>query len=237
MRAVILVGGFGTRLRSVVPDLPKPMAPIQGKPFLAFLLDYLKAQGITEVVFSTFYLSEKIEAYFKDAYAGLKIRYVVDEAPLGTGGAMVNALKSFTDSSSPVFVLNGDTFVKCDYAAMYQYHLSQHAKLTMALRPVADCQRYGKVITQDQRIIQFKDKGECGAGLINAGIYLMDPHLFTIFNLPTIFSFESDFLYTSLAEVNPLAFLCDDYFIDIGIPEDYARAETELPVLGILADA
>src|SRR5579872_7369319 len=117
MQAIILAGGFGTRLQSVVKNCPKPMAPVHGKPFLAYLIEYLKLQGITRVVLSVHYLREQIEDFFKDNYQGIEICYAVEEQPWGTGGAIVHALKKI-ELTQPVFVLNGDTFLKLDYRAM-----------------------------------------------------------------------------------------------------------------------
>jgi D-glycero-alpha-D-manno-heptose 1-phosphate guanylyltransferase len=246
MQAIVLVGGLGTRLRSVVPDLPKPMAPIQDKPFLAYLLDYLKIQGISKIIFPVHYLAEKIIAYFQAEYAGLSIQYVEEKEALGTGGAIVNALTSLGLNSSfnpgishpcpsqPLFVLNGDTFVKLDYQAMYAQHIKSGAAITMALRKMQDCHRYGKVVLEgdnrNNRIIEFKEKGEQGEGLINAGVYLIQSDLFRQYNLPPIFSLENDFLFPYLAEINAQAFIADDYFIDIGIPQDYARAVKDFSV-------
>jgi D-glycero-alpha-D-manno-heptose 1-phosphate guanylyltransferase len=223
MQAIILAGGFGTRLRAVLPDLPKPMAPILDKPFLAHLLNYLQTQGMTDVILPVHYLAEKIMDYFQLEYAGMRIRYVHEDEPLGTGGAMANALCIY-DASQPVFVLNGDTFVKLDYQAMYEQHVRAGADITMALRSVADCSRYGKVMTDNKRIVEFREKGEAGAGLINAGVYLVQPDLFAKYNLPRVFSFEKDFMLPHLLEMNAETFIANDYFIDIGIPEDYARA-------------
>jgi D-glycero-alpha-D-manno-heptose 1-phosphate guanylyltransferase len=227
MKAIILLGGFGTRLRSVVPDLPKPMAPIGDKPFLAYLLDYLKVQGITTAIFSVHYLREKIQAYFQSNYQGIDIIYAEEMEPLGTGGAMRFAA-SFVKNNEPVFVLNGDTFVKLDYRGMFQAHQETKAQITMALRTVGDCHRYGKVVVDGDTIIQFYEKGESGPGLINAGVYLIQPNLFFAFNMPASFSFETDFLFPHLVTLKPHPFLADDYFIDIGIPEDYARAQLDL---------
>lgn len=229
MQAIVLVGGFGTRLRSVIADVPKPMAPIKDKPFLAHLLHYLKKQGITRVIFPIHYMGESIRSYFQSRYLGMDILYAVEEQPLGTGGAMVNALSLIHDKHEPVFVLNGDTFLKLDYQAMVQQHCSQHATLTMALRRVEECDRYGKVVTENQRIMAFREKGEAGPGLINAGVYLLHPQLFAPFSLPERFSFETDFLFPYLAQLQPQAFIANDYFIDIGIPDDYARALQDLP--------
>jgi D-glycero-alpha-D-manno-heptose 1-phosphate guanylyltransferase len=223
MQAIILAGGFGTRLRSVLPDLPKPMAPIQDKPFLAYLLTYLKSQGITQVILPVHYMAEKIMAYFQSQYAGISIHFIQEDQPLGTGGAIMNALTAY-HAANPIFVINGDTFVKLDYQAMYDQHVHANASMTMALRHVDDASRYGKVITQDKRIVEFMEKGEQGPGFINAGVYLIQPDLFAKYHLPQQFSFEQDFLFTHLAEINAEVCIANDYFIDIGIPEDYARA-------------
>lgn len=230
MQAIILVGGLGTRLRSVLQDVPKPMAPIEGKPFLAYLLDYLRGQGITKVIFSVHYLREKIQDYFQNRYLDIDINYATEIEPLGTGGAIVNTLNSHA-LSEPVFVLNGDTFVKVDYQAMYLRHMQQNSGLSMALRAVDDCARYGKVVVEQNRVIAFTEKGEAGQGYINAGVYLIDPQLFKSFNLPEHFSLEKDFLLPNISLLQPQAFIANDYFIDIGIPEDYNRAKAELPVL------
>ena len=223
MQPIILAGGFGTRLRTVLPDLPKPMAPIQDQPFLAYLLLYLKSQGISHVILPVHYMAEKIMSYFQAQYAGISIQYVEEDQPLGTGGAMMNALTTYAHAK-PLFVLNGDTFVKLDYQAMYAQHVNAGARLTMALRHVDDCSRYGKVMTDEQHIIEFREKGEQGPGLINAGVYLLQPDLFSKYTLPRQFSFEQDFMFPYLAEIKAQAFMANDYFIDIGIPDDYARA-------------
>jgi D-glycero-alpha-D-manno-heptose 1-phosphate guanylyltransferase len=227
MKAIILAGGFGTRLQPVLTDIPKPMAPINNKPFLAYLIDYLAQQGVHDIILSVHYLREQIQAYFKSDYAGVAIRYAIEESPLGTGGAMVHALTQIPVKES-VFVLNGDTFVKLDYKAMYAQHTSRHAALTMALRPIDDCHRYGKVITEQGVIVDFQEKGDTSAGWINAGVYLLQPDTFTPFQLPAQFSFETDFVQPNLAALKPQSFAADDYFIDIGIPEDYARAALEI---------
>lgn len=228
MKAIILLGGFGTRLRSVLPDVPKPMAPINDKPFLAYLLDYLHAQGISSVVFSVHFLRDQIQAYFGREYAGMRITYAVEDEPLGTGGAIAHSL-SFIDGEEPVFVLNGDTFVQLDYQAMFV--AGQEVMMSMALRAVDDCSRYGKVVMQQGLVTEFREKGELGPGYINAGVYLIHPSLFAHYPLPKQFSFEKDFLFPYLTMLQPRAFIANDYFIDIGIPEDYARAQAELPLL------
>lgn len=230
MRAIILAGGFGTRLQSVVADVPKPMAPIVDKPFLAYLLRYLAQQGITEVILSVHHLHEKISDYFQQQYAGINISYAVEETPLGTGGAICYALQKIA-SNDPVFVLNGDTFVTLDYKQMFEQHSHIAATLTMALREIPDCSRYGHVSVTDNSITGFQEKGISGPGYINAGVYLLQKNLFNQVNLPTTFSFESDFVLKQFQQIKPQAFFAKDYFIDIGIPSDYQRAIKELPAL------
>jgi len=223
MQAIILAGGLGTRLRSVLTDVPKPMAPIHGKPFLAYLIGYLKSQGITEIILSVHYLREQIQDYFKSSYQGVSIRYAIEEEPLGTGGAILHALK-LVDPSQPVFVLNGDTFVKLNYQAMYQ---EKNNLMAMALRNVPDCSRYGVVRVENQKVVAFEEQGGHYPGAINAGVYLLSSTLFQSYSLPKSFSFERDFLFPNIATLQPQAFMVEDYFIDIGIPEDYARALKE----------
>jgi D-glycero-alpha-D-manno-heptose 1-phosphate guanylyltransferase len=230
MRAIILAGGFGTRLQSVVADVPKPMAPIDGKPFLAYLLCYLACQGITEIVLSVHHLHEKISDYFQQQYAGIKIQYAIEDTPLGTGGAIYYALQKIM-SNEPVFVLNGDTFVTVDYKQMYEQHSHTMATLTMALREIPDCSRYGHVSVTDNMITGFQDKGTSGTGYINAGVYLLQKNVFEHTNLSAAFSFESDFILKQFQQIRPQAFFAKDYFIDIGIPSDYQRAIKELPEL------
>lgn len=228
MQAIILAGGFGTRLQSVVKNIPKPMAPVQGKPFLAYLVEYLKSQGITKVILSVHYLREQIEDYFKSSYQGVAISYAVEERPLGTGGAIAHALQCI-ESIAPVFVLNGDTFLKLDYQAMFAQHQKTLPAITMALRKIVDCSRYGVVLTERGVVTAFNEQGDDHPGLINAGVYLIDPTLFQKFPVGALqFSFERDFLFCNISQLRPQTFIVNDYFIDIGIPEDYARALKDL---------
>ena len=226
MQAIILAGGFGTRLRSVLADVPKPMAPLHGKPFLAYLLDYLQEQGVREVVLSVHYLREQIENYFKNSYRNISVQYAVEDQPLGTGGAIIKSLP-LIDPARPTFVLNGDTFLKMDYRAMMLTHQHAEPRMTMALRKVPDCSRYGVVVTEGAHAVEFKEQGGSFPGLINAGVYLLTPELFSHFELPVQFSFERDFLFLHMGAIKPRVFAVEDYFIDIGVPEDYERAAVE----------
>lgn len=229
MRAIILAGGFGTRLRSVVSDVPKPLAPIGDKPFLAWLIAALAQQGVSEVVLSVHYQWEKIRDYFNANPAPVPVQLVVETAALGTGGALRYVLQQ-KSSDAAVLALNGDTYVKANIAALYQQHCESQATISMVLRRVSDSGRYGTVEVEDGIITAFTDGAAGRPGLINAGVYVIAPDLFAE-ALPKAFSFERDFLPPRLAAIKPRAFIAEDYFIDIGIPEDYARAQVELPKL------
>lgn len=228
MDAIILAGGFGTRLQSVVSNIPKPMADIAGKPFLAYLITYLKSQGISKITLSVHHQWEIIADYFQDRYLDLPIRYVIEPTPLGTGGAIQFALQTL-ELEQPVFIINGDTFVQLDFHQMYQQHCAEERNFTMALRCLPNCARYGQAILENGRVVRFKERGTATPGYINAGVYLLNPAWFLSQPLPEIFSFEQDFLYPHIPTLKPAYTLTKDYFIDIGIPADYQRAVEELP--------
>lgn len=228
MHAIILAGGFGTRLRSVVSDVPKPLAQIGDKPFLAWIIDLLARSGLTSVTLSVHHDWQKIQAYFTAHPPTITVDYAVEEIPLGTGGAILFSLSKYKDCK-PVVVLNGDSFIKVDYRKLYEHHQQSGAPLTMTLRHIEDTGRYGQIIEQDGIITSFAP-GEPGkGGYINAGVYVMRPELFAGQNMTAAFSFEQDFLPPRVAGLKPAAFHSSDYFIDIGIPADYVRASKELP--------
>ncbi len=227
MRAIILAGGFGTRLKSVVPDLPKPMAKIAGRPFLEYVMDRLIFSGVTEIILSVGYRSSVIMEHFADEYRGITISYAVETDPLGTGGAIANALQDRGDE--PALVINGDTLLDLDYEELIAWYKSMPTKIAMVLKVVPDVSRYGSVLLSDGRVTGFQEKGQRGSGLINAGVYIIHPGVFAQFNLFGRFAFESDLLQMHCEELSPRAFVTDAYFIDIGIPEDFKRAQIELP--------
>lgn len=220
---------MGTRLRNVISDLPKPMAPIAGKPFLRILLDDLIAAGFSSVTLAVGYKHEIIQEYFGDNYRSLRLRYSVERDPLGTGGAIRLALDGTTDSD--VFVVNGDTHLELDYEAMRLTHEMSKASLTVAVQTVSDVGRYGSLDIREGRICGFFEKGRTGPGTINGGIYLISRKLFNLYQLPDRFSFETDFLMRNIDALRPLTFPTEGTFIDIGIPEDYARAQKILAPL------
>ena len=227
MEAIILAGGAGTRLQSVVKDVPKPMADINGRPFLCYLLDYLSSQGIIKILLSVGYRHEIIRDYFGLQYRGMNISYIMEGEPLGTGGALKKAL--LCAEGEDVIALNGDTFLNLNLEKMVSLHRAENSVLTVAVKPMHDFNRYGTVIIKDKRAIGFEEKSFKQFGYINCGIYVMKKAISEFFDYDKdTFSFETDFLYKKINDIHPCVFISDDYFIDIGIPEDYKKAQREL---------
>ncbi len=225
--AIILAGGFGTRLRGVVADRPKPMAEINGRPFLEYLLQYWSRQGITKAVLSVGYQHEVIRGHFGDSYQGMRLRYAVEESPLGTGGAILNALP--LTSSKEVVLLNGDTLFLLELPPLLAAHREGHGQLSLALKWMKDCSRYGIVSIDDtHRVGGFEEKRPGREGLINAGVYLFEPEWMAGLQLPEAFSLEKDLLEKYHHDFRMLGVPCEGYFIDIGVPEDYERAQAEI---------
>ncbi len=226
--AIILAGGFGTRLQSVVNDVPKPMAPINNEPFLNYIFDYLKHYQIKHVVLSTGYLSEKIIDYYKTEFNGIKISYTTEELPLGTGGGIRLALKKCTTAN--VLVLNGDSFFDVDIESYNQNHIHSNAQYSLALREIDNASRYGTItLGNDNSIIDFKEKDNREhSGLINGGVYILNRELFlNQTQANTTFSIEKDFYENRISELNIFGFEYNGYFIDIGIPQDYKKAQDD----------
>jgi len=227
MQAVVLAGGFGSRLAHITKDMPKPMAPVKNAPFLEYVLDHLVHCGVQEIVLAVSYKWQQIRDCFGDRFEGVPMRYSIEEQPLGTGGAIQQALEQL--QAQDVIVVNGDTLFPVDIKGMFSLHEKHHALLSMAVKRVPDAQRFGRLLVDaDNRVTAFLEKGEGGSGLINGGVYVINRELFQIAEFPQRFSFESDVLEKKLRDIKPLAFLSDAYFIDIGIPEDYQRAEQEV---------
>ncbi|MES2431715.1 MAG: nucleotidyltransferase family protein [Bacteroidota bacterium] len=225
--AIILAGGLGTRLRSVVADLPKCMAPVAGKPFLHYVIAHLQKQGIDEFIFSVGYMYEAIEAYLKKDHPKLNYQLSIEEEPLGTGGAIKLACQKAVEKN--VLVLNGDTLFSVDINKLSEQHLAHHAECTLSLKPMKEFDRYGVVeLHHDLRIASFKEKQFYHKGLINGGVYALNISKFLHEDLPEKFSFEKDYLEKYFTEREMYGSIQDQYFIDIGIPEDFARAQVEL---------
>ena len=227
MKTIVLGGGLGTRLARITGEIPKPMAPIGGRPFLGYLLDYLVEQGAESVVMAVSYKWEVIRKCFGSLYRGMPLEYSVEVEPLGTGGAIRQALELIPDDE--VIVLNGDTLFRVDLESLEKTHRSSTARLSIALKQVADCGRFGRVeVSTDDVITNFLEKSTTGAGWINGGIYMINRRIFDDYPMPARFSFEKDLVEPNIDQIHPLAFKSNAYFIDIGIPDDYERAQREI---------
>lgn len=227
-QAIILAGGMGTRLRSVVADVPKPMATVAGKPFLAYLLHFAYTHGINKLVLSVGYKHELIQAYCGSAYKDMEIVYSVEDEPLGTGGAILKAL-SLCDAQE-VYILNGDTFFDISMHDLAEQHATKRADLTIALKYLTDFDRYGTVdFDLQEKITAFREKQAMKQGYINGGIYLLHRDFLLDMELPSKFSFEQTVLERLHSNAHFYAYTgsADRYFIDIGIPEDYARVQLD----------
>ena len=226
--AIVLAGGFGTRLQSVLGDIPKPMAPIGDVPFLEYLLDYLFSEGIEHIVLSVGYRHETIMDYFGKSFKGLKLSYCIEKTPLGTGGGIKESL-SFCDSNQ-VFVINGDTYFDVSLDVMRNH--SNQKDLLLALCPMKNSDRYGSVELDERgRVLKFKEKQFLEFSLINGGIYLINCKIFDGKDVADKFSFEKDIMEAYVDKSNIYGMVFENYFVDIGVPEDYARAQIELPQL------
>ncbi|MDR0680342.1 MAG: nucleotidyltransferase family protein [Dysgonamonadaceae bacterium] len=222
--AIILAGGLGTRLRPVVSDIPKCMAPVAGRPFLHYLLIALESAGFDHIILSLGYKHEVVEEYVLNKEWKMEITSIVETEPLGTGGAVKFALSK--SSCENVFILNGDTFLDADYRQMSDFHIQTNAKATLALKEMHNFDRYGSVETdRKSRIVRFIEKQYCRKSLINAGVYILRKNALSGF--PEKFSLEKDFFEQTVAEGSLSGFLVEGYFIDIGIPDDYSRAQID----------
>jgi D,D-heptose 1,7-bisphosphate phosphatase len=222
IQAVILAGGLGTRLGSKTETLPKPMMDIAGRPFLDYLVQNLRRQGVNEIVLSIGYLSDAIRSYFGTGENhGLSIRYAVEESPLGTGGALRNCLPMLRER---FFVMNGDTLFDVNLAALANASPGN----VMAMLPVDDSSRYGRVTLEDGRVARFEEKGDQGPGVINGGVLCLDRDVLA--GLPDgKSSLEQDFLPRLVYQGTLSGFISNGFFIDIGVPDSLANAQSSIP--------
>lgn len=225
MEAIVLAGGFGTRLRSVVSDVPKPMAPVAGRPFLDILLQNLASKRVHRTVLSLGYMANVISDHFGSEFCGMKVDYVVESTPLGTGGAIRLAMDACEQEA--VFVFNGDTYLDVDLADVHTTWRTTGWPVVVA-KHVPDTARYGGVEMTDGLLTRFIEKGRTGPGLINVGCYLLGRHQLDRFEVGIPFSIEVDFLAHEALESRVAVATTDGLFIDIGVPEDYALAQTLL---------
>lgn len=223
--AIVLVGGLGTRLRGVVSDLPKPLAPVAGRPFLAWVLDHLADNGIRRVVLAAGYMAEKVQQCAGLQWKGMAVDYSIENQPLGTGGAIAQARDRLRGESA--HVLNGDTFLRYRLGGLEEAVTAMDARLGVALASVADLSRYGAVEQRGEMISCFLEKGQSGPGWINAGSYFLGEE--ALRGLPAgdhAYSFETGVLAPMTAAGHVVGYRDTEGFVDIGVPEDYLRAQT-----------
>ena len=230
--AIILAGGLGTRLRDTVPDLPKCMAPVAGRPFLFYVINHFLGQGIEKFIFSLGYKHEMIEKYLETRFSSLNYQISIEEKPLGTGGAA--KLGCSLTKEKNVLLVNGDTLFKINLNKLVSFHLGHDAECTLSLKPLKNFDRYGSVeLNPDYSINSFKEKQFYESGFINGGVYALDKEKFLEENVADVFSFEKDWLekIINTEQDSPrkiYGVVQDEYFIDIGIPSDYEIANEEL---------
>lgn len=222
MEAIILAGGLGTRLSHVVSDVPKPMAPVAGRPFLQLVADELIQQGVDRLIMAVCYKKESIMDYFGDRYRTAGIVYSVEDKPLYTGGAVKKALSLCREER--VLVINGDTFFPVDLPSMRGFALDRNKQAVIAVKEMREFTRYGAVsVRKNGEITAFHEKAFCARGYINGGIY--DLRRDALDDQPEAFSLETDCFPGLLRKRELLAFPSDAFFVDIGIPEDYSFAQ------------
>ena len=227
MEAIVLAGGFGTRLQKVVSEVPKSMALVNNRPFLEYLLDYLITQGVSRAILSVGYKREIITSHFKDRYRSLPIEYAVEEEPLGTGGGI--RLAFWRIRGVRAVILNGDSIFRTDLKALETAHLLKKADVTLALRKQEHTGRYGRVtLNRQRRITGFEEKNDgAGPGMINAGVYIMEKLFLMEPHFRGKFSIETDCFERFYGTSRMFGFPTGGYFLDIGIPMDYLKAQDE----------
>lgn len=225
LQAIVLAGGLGTRLRPVLGEVPKVLAPVNGQPWLIWVLRGLRRAGFERVCLATGHGCDLVkEAVHAAALGGLAVTYSYEREALGTGGALRQAAAT-VPNNAPTFALNGDTWLEVPWDRMLSDHLRSGSDFAVAVREVPDRSRYGAVEIECGRIVTFGEKSVQGAGLINAGVYLFMPRTLLAIDLPAKFSFEADVLRSHLRKLQLRGFVVDGDFLDIGIPEDLERAD------------
>lgn len=224
MDIIILAGGLGTRLRSVVSDVPKVMAPVNNKPFLEYILEYINKFDFANVILAVGYKSEIIENYFKDKYKKLNLIYSKETESLGTGGAIKKAMSYSKEEN--IVVINGDIIAKIDYNKFFENIKDNSLKNVIAIKEMTNFSRYGIVEIDEKGIVKkFKEKQYTEKGYINVGAYILNKKNFT--NIPKEkFSIEKDYFEKIVEQKTISTYKYDDIFLDIGIPEDYEKAKT-----------
>lgn len=223
MEAILLAGGLGTRLHEVSGDrYPKSLALVAGRPFIHYVIDYLVSQGVTRLIFAVSHHADMIIDDIAKNYPNLDVAFSKEEEPLGTGGAIKQAL-SYAENQH-ILVVNSDSFIEFSLAGFYDFHRNNHHQLSLVCTKVPDISRFGAAdIDEDNRLTGFFEKGKQGTGYINAGVYLVDKELIQLKEQMAKFSFEHEILANS--EIDAFAYKVAGLFFDIGTPDDFAGAQ------------
>jgi len=226
MKAIVLCGGLGTRLGDLTKHTPKPILEVAGKPFITYILDQFQNSPVSEVILAVGFRSDKVKQLIGDNWRGMPIRYSYEENPLGTGGAIKAAMKLY--ALKEAFVLNGDTFLNVDFEKLLSFSKSRNSKLVLSLKVMPNSSRYGSVIFDENHFIKaFTEKSLLNQiGYINAGVSYVNYSCFESIQ-ENAFSFEKEILVKSANQINAVGFITDGYFIDMGIPEDFAKAQID----------
>lgn len=232
MQAVILVGGLGKRLRKIINTKPKPLAPINGTPFLEYQIKFLKFYGITDILLCTGYMAYQITEHFGDGRNfGVSIKYSFEREPFGTGGAIKNAQKLLDEQ---FLLLNGDSLFLVDIDSMLEFHKKNNANCTIAVTTDLDESRYGRIQIKNHVIECFEEKTINKAGYINCGIYLFEKKSIAWDLLPEKFSLEDDFFPNFVKSNTVLGFESNSYFVDIGTEKSYTKFQDDIKNLDVL---
>mgnify|MGYP006184418017 FL=1 len=229
MEAIVLAGGLGKRLRSAVPNLPKPMAPINGKPFLEYLFDYWLQQGIKRFILSVGYKSEVIREQFGTKYKDADLNYAIEKEPLGTGGGLLLSIRQLK-SKEPFLLLNGDTFFAVNLENLFKHHNDCNSDITLSLVKTPNNKRYSAILLNKYGLINSIERRieSSKEDLSNGGVYIMEKNLFEKCKLTSKkkCSLEDHLIPDLLKQKRRVAgFVSSAKFIDIGVPSDYNRAE------------
>jgi D-glycero-alpha-D-manno-heptose 1-phosphate guanylyltransferase len=229
MKAIVLCGGLGTRLGVLTRNTPKPLLKVANRPFISHVLDNLVAHGVNEIALAVGFQWGKLHHELGESWKGAPLHYTVERQPLGTGGAIKHAMDQLGWENA--LVANGDTLLKTNPLALCNFAALHNADIVIALKPVADAERYGRVsIAEDSRIVAFEEKGKNGPGLINAGLYWINRNAL-LQSTCSAFSLEQDVLSGQVSRLRIVGIETNAYFIDIGIPADLERARRELEYL------
>jgi D-glycero-alpha-D-manno-heptose 1-phosphate guanylyltransferase len=227
LECIVLAGGLGTRLKEAVPELPKCLAPVAGLPFLQHVIVQMQKQGVEHFIFSLGYKHEFITDFLSSTFPNLHYSLSIEDQPLGTGGAILKAMELCKQEN--IIVINGDTFFNISLDPVMSFHTQNQSACTLVLKPMKNFDRYGVVeLNNAHQIVAFQEKKYYDFGLINGGTYVINKDKFLQKNLPEKFSFEKDYLEKEIGNEKIMGFVQDVYFIDIGIPEDFNRANVEL---------